>query len=138
MVVFLGALSMACFIGAAVSFRRYDSKNFDLLVMSSNRSIIVFWIFKALSRNCNGVDGLLFWLGLAQAGPTNPKLDHFERINSIGYLPVICPRWNGASPANDDATMSVSPRGRAEQICFWERATSAAHLPAPRGSAEHE
>jgi len=22
---------MACFIGAAVSFRRYDSKNFDLL-----------------------------------------------------------------------------------------------------------
>ena len=34
LVVFLGALSMACFIGAAVSFRRYDSKHFDLLVLT--------------------------------------------------------------------------------------------------------
>ena len=34
MAVFLGALSIACFIGAAVSFRRYDSKHFDLLVLT--------------------------------------------------------------------------------------------------------
>ena len=34
MAVSLSALSVACFIGAAISFLRYDSKYFDLLVLS--------------------------------------------------------------------------------------------------------
>jgi Na+-transporting NADH:ubiquinone oxidoreductase subunit NqrE len=32
--IFLSVLSVACAIGAAVSFLRYDSKDFDLLVLS--------------------------------------------------------------------------------------------------------
>jgi len=32
--IFLSVLSVACAIGAAVSFLRYDSKHFDLLVLS--------------------------------------------------------------------------------------------------------
>jgi hypothetical protein len=32
--IFLSVLSLACFIAAAVSLRRYDSKHFDLLVLS--------------------------------------------------------------------------------------------------------
>ena len=34
MALFLSVLSIACFIGAAISFLRYDSKYFDLLVLS--------------------------------------------------------------------------------------------------------
>ena len=34
MAIFLSILSVACAIGAAVSFLRYDSKVFDLLVLS--------------------------------------------------------------------------------------------------------
>ena len=34
MAIFLSVLSAACFIGAAVSLLRYDSKHFDLLVLS--------------------------------------------------------------------------------------------------------
>jgi hypothetical protein len=33
--IFLSVLSVACAIGAAVSLLRYDSKHFDLLVLSS-------------------------------------------------------------------------------------------------------
>jgi len=32
--LFLSALSLACFVGAAVSLLRFDSKPFDLLVLS--------------------------------------------------------------------------------------------------------
>jgi len=32
--IFLSILSVACAIGAVVSFLRYDSKHFDLLVLS--------------------------------------------------------------------------------------------------------
>jgi hypothetical protein len=32
--IFLSILSVACFVGAAISFLRYDSKYFDLLVLS--------------------------------------------------------------------------------------------------------
>ena len=34
MALFLSALSLACFVGAAVSLLRFDSKHFDLLVLS--------------------------------------------------------------------------------------------------------
>ena len=34
MAIFLSALSVTCFIGAAVSFLRYDNEYFDLLVLS--------------------------------------------------------------------------------------------------------
>ena len=34
MAIFLSILSVACAIGAVVSFLRYDSKHFDLLVLS--------------------------------------------------------------------------------------------------------
>jgi hypothetical protein len=34
MALFLSVLSIACFVGAAISFFRYDSKYFDLLVLS--------------------------------------------------------------------------------------------------------
>jgi hypothetical protein len=34
MAISLSVLSVACFIGAAISFLRYDSKYFDLLVLS--------------------------------------------------------------------------------------------------------
>jgi len=34
MAIALSVLSGACFIGAAISFLRYDSKYFDLLVLS--------------------------------------------------------------------------------------------------------
>jgi hypothetical protein len=34
MAISLGVLSVACFIGAAISSLRYDSKHFDLLVLS--------------------------------------------------------------------------------------------------------
>ena len=34
MAIFLSVLSVACAIGAAVSLLRYDSKHFDLLVLS--------------------------------------------------------------------------------------------------------
>ena len=34
MAIFLSVLSVACSIGAAVSLLRYDSKHFDLLVLS--------------------------------------------------------------------------------------------------------
>jgi hypothetical protein len=34
MALFLSVLSIACFAGAAISFFRYDSKYFDLLVLS--------------------------------------------------------------------------------------------------------
>jgi hypothetical protein len=34
MAICLSVLSIACFIGAAISFLRYDSKYFDLLVLS--------------------------------------------------------------------------------------------------------
>jgi hypothetical protein len=32
--IFLGVLSVACLIGAAVSLQHYDGKHFDLLVLS--------------------------------------------------------------------------------------------------------
>jgi hypothetical protein len=34
MAISLSVLSVACFIGAAISFLRYDNKYFDLLVLS--------------------------------------------------------------------------------------------------------
>jgi hypothetical protein len=34
MAISLSVLSVACFIGAAISFVRYDSKYFDLLILS--------------------------------------------------------------------------------------------------------
>jgi hypothetical protein len=34
MAIFLSVLSVACFIGAAISFFRYEGKHFDLLILS--------------------------------------------------------------------------------------------------------
>ncbi len=34
MALFLSGLSVACFVGAAISFFRYDGKCFDLLILS--------------------------------------------------------------------------------------------------------
>jgi hypothetical protein len=74
MAISLSVLSIACFIGAAISFFRYDSKYFDLLVLSGvifigtrylllkltphsrslNQSTITWLTFRQPSKPCNG------------------------------------------------------------------------------------